>query len=101
MDKKVNWNPNEWAEKTKMLDAAERGVLADIRNTMFLKAHMTTSACGVVAASMDTWAVIMRMSTESVRKVFVGLEAAGVIRTVPKPMEAAEGHSVLQVECAW
>jgi hypothetical protein len=101
MDKKVNWYPNRWAEKTKMLSAAERGVMADVLNTMFMTKIENRSGCSVCVASMDTWAVLLRMSTESVRKAFAGLEAAGVIQTKPKPDEAAKGVDVLHVTVMW
>ena len=94
----VRWDPPAWAERTRLLDAAERGVLADLRNMMFLRMALACSrSTNQMAASMDTWAMCMRMSAEGVRKVFVGLEAAGVVRTSPKPSEAKKGTDVLVV----
>jgi len=97
----MKWNPVEWAEKTKLLSVEERGALVDVRNMMMLRMQLEVSEEKVAAATMETWGLVLRMSADRARVAFAGLEAAGVIRTVPKPMEAAEGHSVLQVECAW
>lgn len=97
----AKWNPVEWAEKTRLLSVEERGTLVDIRNMMMLRAEMEVSEKRVATATMDTWGLVLRMSAERARKAFEGLEAAGVIRTVPRPQEAVEGHNVLTVECAW
>ncbi len=96
--KGARWNPQLWAERTRMLDAAERGVLVDLKNMLFMRAQLMCSKTEQMAASMDTWALVMRMSTDRVRMVFTGLEAAGVVKTIPKPLEATDGCDVLTVK---
>ena len=93
----VAWNPQEWANRTHKLEADERGVLADLRNMLFLRMHITAVKTDRMAASMDTWGVVLRMSTDAARKTLAGLEAAGAIRTIPRPDMAKEGSNVLMV----
>lgn len=97
----AKWDPVQWAEKTKLLSVEERAALVDVRNMMMLRLALEVSEKRVATATMDTWGLVLRMSADRARKAFEGLEAAGVIRTSPRPQDAAEGHNVLTVECDW